>query len=59
MDITSLFSGVMIGAGMGLAFCVAILYKHHREVIMDKASSSRALEKNVEPRVLEIEEVTA
>jgi hypothetical protein len=49
----------MIGAGMGLAFCVAILYKHHREVIMDKASSSRALEKSVEPRVLEIEEVTA
>lgn len=39
MDVTSLFSGIMIGAGMGLVFCVAILYKHHREVIMDKASS--------------------
>jgi hypothetical protein len=58
MDIVSLFSGMMIGAGMGLAFCVAILYKHHREVIMDKASS-RALEKGLEPRVLETEEVTA
>jgi hypothetical protein len=59
MDITSLFSGMMIGAGMGLAFCVAILYKHHREVIMDKASSARALKKSLEPRVLETEEVTA
>ena len=59
MDITSLFSGIMIGAGIGLAFCVAILYKHNREVIMDKASSARALEKSLEPRVLETEEVTA
>ena len=58
MDITSLFSGIMIGAGIGLAFCVAILYKHNREVIMDKASS-RTLEKSLEPRVLETEEVTA
>lgn len=58
MDITSLFSGIMIGAGLGLAFCVAILYKHNREVIMDKASS-RMLEKSLEPRVLESEEVTA
>jgi len=59
MDITSLFSGIMIGAGMGLAFCVAILYKHNREVIMDEASSARALEKSLEPKVLETEEVTA
>jgi hypothetical protein len=59
MDIVSLFSGIMIGAGMGLAFCVAILYKHNREVIMDKASSVRALEKSLESRVLEPEKVTA
>jgi hypothetical protein len=59
MDITSLFSGIMIGAGLGLAFCVAILYKHNREVIMGKASSARALEKSLEPRVLETEEVAA
>jgi len=59
MDIVSLFSGIMIGAGMGLAFCVAILYKHNREVIMDKASSAGALEKSLESRVLEPEEVTA
>jgi hypothetical protein len=39
MDITSVFSGMMIGAGLGLAFCVAILYRHNREVIMKKASS--------------------
>jgi hypothetical protein len=39
MDITSVFSGIMIGAGLGLAFCVAILYRHNREVIMKKASS--------------------
>jgi hypothetical protein len=36
MDATSLFSGVMIGAGIGLAFCMAIIYKHHREMIIDK-----------------------
>lgn len=59
MDIISLFSGVMIGAGMGLAFCLAILYKHHREVITDKASSPNAQEKSVETGVLETEEVTA
>jgi hypothetical protein len=59
MDIVSLFSGIMIGAGMGMAFCVAILYKHNREVIMDKASSGRALEKSLESRVLEPEKVTA
>jgi len=39
MDITSVFSGIMIGAGLGLAFCVIIMYKHHREAIMDKTSS--------------------
>jgi hypothetical protein len=39
MDITSLFSGIMIGAGLGLAFCVAIIYVHHREVITNKQDS--------------------
>ena len=39
MDVTSLFSGIMIGAGLGLAFCVAIIYAHHREVITDKGES--------------------
>jgi hypothetical protein len=39
MDITSLFSGIMIGAGLGLAFCVAIIYMHHREVITNKKDS--------------------
>jgi hypothetical protein len=36
MDMTSLFSGIMIGAALGLAFCVAILYKHHRKIITEK-----------------------
>jgi hypothetical protein len=39
MDVTSLFSGIMIGAGLGLAFCVAIIYVHHREVITDEGES--------------------
>jgi len=39
VDVTSLFSGIMIGAGLGLAFCVAIIYAHHREVITDKGES--------------------
>ena len=39
MDVTSLFSGIMIGAGLGLAFCVTIIYAHHREVITDKGES--------------------
>jgi len=36
MDVTVLFSGIMIGAGIGLSFCLGIIYKHHREVILKK-----------------------
>jgi hypothetical protein len=39
MDVTSLFSGIMIGAGLGLAFCLAIIYAHHREVLRNKEES--------------------
>jgi hypothetical protein len=39
MDVTSLFSGIMIGAGLGLAFCTAIIYAHHREAITEKEVS--------------------
>ncbi len=38
MEMPSVFSGIMIGAGLGLAFCMIILYKHHRNVIIDKES---------------------
>jgi hypothetical protein len=28
-----------MGAGMGIWFCRAIMYEHHREIIIDKAKS--------------------
>lgn len=39
MDVTSLISGIMIGAGIGLTFCTAVIYARHREVIMDEGNS--------------------
>jgi hypothetical protein len=39
MDVTSLFSGIMIGAGLGMAFFLAIVYTHHREVLRNKEES--------------------
>ena len=58
MDVTSLFSGVMIGAGLGLAFSMAIIYKHHREVIMENTKPD-LVEVNLREDLLDAEEELA
>ena len=58
MDVTSLFSGVMIGAGLGLAFSMAIIYKHHREVIMNNTKPD-LVEVNLREDLLDAEEKLA
>ena len=53
MDAISLLSGIMIGAGLGLSFCTAILYVHHKEVLLNKVNP--ALNRNLDDKEKDLE----